>query len=290
MNELTAHTRDPNSLADLIRTIAEGDETAVDVIRDVTGPDGPDGKPTPNTRLVVERRKLQPEQPPEPKRAESKGRAHVFHDAAALAAYLVEYKTKKAVVLADVPGRAIHAILDETADNGREAVVCRPQTHPLFAPWADLIDDDPRSAAAFAEFVLANRRAVVEPDPKELVMVFSQIRASQKVEIRAGRGVKSINGVMVETEIQGEKKSEVVQLPDVLTIEVPLFVGTDPIKVEIDLLVGLTGQTVTVSANSSMVAVRELEAFEAMIQTLDDTEGLVVGLGRPEYVDWRYLR
>ncbi len=282
-----------NRIEELIRQVAKGQENALKITRHTMTVDG---KEVPAFCVALQNRQLQPEPPLPPERRESPRRAHLFHDVEGFAAYLLKYKTENTVVLADVPNQAIAAVLDERAEKGFETVVLRPATHPLFAPWEGLLEDsasdsdDPMTVDKFAEFVMTNRRSVVMPDARELVLTLSQVKASKKVTIDRGRGNKCINGVVVETTLQGQSKNEFIDLPDALTLNVPIFVRTSPRQIEIDLLAVAGDSNVYMRAVSADVETAKVEAFEEMLAECRRIEGVVVGTGAPLTREWDYLR
>ena len=96
---------------------------------------------------------------------------------------------------------------------------------------------------------------------------------------------------MVETNIQGQAHSEPVSLPTALTIEVPIYMETDPVKITVDLFVEeMTENSVGITCTSSDYPVRRLEACEAMLTNLKATlVDAVVILGEISYGDWKYI-
>lgn len=271
-------------IADFLRTVPKGNENAIE-LSELGLSDG--GK----ARVVaLQNRQLQPEPPIAPDRAESPRRQHIFHDVEGFGRYLEAYKSKHTVVLADVPNVTIHAVLDETAENGFEVVTLQPQTHPLFAPWQKLLANEAVDILSFARFVLQHRRSIIKPDGLETALLFGQVRAASKVTLQKGVGKKSVNGLVVETEIQSDRQAEPVDLPDTLTIRCPLYVGTPAVDLEIDLLTAVIADSVAVIVSSSHVLEAEVEAFAGMVSALGEIEGIVVGLGRPEHDSWIYLR
>jgi hypothetical protein len=283
-------------IEEFIRNVGRGQENVVDVCKEMLA----DGKHD-RVTVALQNRVLQPEPPAAPAKRESPRRCHVFHDVGGFAAYLVKYKTANTVILADVANLAITATLDEKAANGFEVIQLKPAVHPLFAPWQDLLAkarsddasdaaDEPMTVGAFCEFVMTNRRAVVAPDARELVLTLSQVRASKKITIDRGKGMKSLNGVVIETLIQGASKDEHVELPDSLTLNVPLFVRTSPKQIEIDLLAVAGDTNVYMKAVSADVDTARVEAFEEMLAECRKIEGVIVGTGSPATMAWDYLK
>lgn len=264
----------------LLKNIAPGEKTFLDIIKDADGV----------TTVAIEARKLLPEEPRPPVRAESPARCHEFFTAAALADYLKKYGGVDTVVYADPSTETISAVLDEKATKGFEVVTMKPQIHPLWKPWADLGRKIPLEH--FAAFVAQNRRVIIEPNGKELTLLLSQVRASVDVEIQRGRGKNAVNGVMVKTKIQGQEKNELVEIPDEITLEVPLYIGLGGSKIDIDIdLEATTDGEVFVVISSGTVAEARVQAFAGMVEELQTAllPGTVT-LGRPKHAAWSYLK
>lgn len=280
---MTDNPPPPSTLADFLRNVQAGQETAIEVARQICPDTG-----AMTVRLALERRQLQPEPPNHPLRVESLARAHEFHDPEALAAYLATYGGANTVAWASVDERTITACLDEKAGHQRELVTCRPTLHPIFEPWHTVLADA-LDIGDFAAFVRQNRRTIVDPPGADVAMLFGQVIASRHTTMHRGTGRHAINGVVCETEIQGVARTEPVDLPDTLTIEAPLFLRSEPARLAIDLTVRLNADdAVVVIATSPDVAERMLDAFEAMLDALRG-RGVAAGLGRPQYKPWEYL-
>ena len=270
------------SIEKFLEEVEVGQENAISIVREML----PDGKE--NITLAMQNRILQPEQPKHPQKRQSPARAHVFHDIDGFVEYLEEYRTENTVVLTNVEAQSICAILDDKAYNGFETIRMQPIIHPLFEAWESLLDVN-CTVNTFAEFIMSNRRQIIDPDGRETALLFGQIRAAINTTIQKGRGKSSINGIMVETEIQGERNSEPVELPETITIECPLYVGTEPIRIEFDLLVHMSCDEVAVRMSSSQVKAARIDIFMAMIENLRSIGKLLVGLGQPDHRDWNYL-
>jgi hypothetical protein len=266
---------------DLLGDVRIGEATVLDI----AGP--PEAR-----KLTVEMRKLLPEEPRPPKRIESPARVHEFLAAKSLAAYLARYGSKNTVVYADPANEVVYAVLDERADEGFEVVTMRPQKHPLWAPWADLADRH-LEITDFAAFVSQNRRTVVAPDARDLVLTLSQVRAAVSIEIQKGRGKNAVNGLVVTTEIKGQRQADEVELPEMIKLHVPLYVQTEAKDVELDLCIeaGTDGE-VSVVVTSGTIAEARVLAFEEMVAEIQaglDGIGATLTFGRPQHRAWAYL-
>lgn len=273
-------SRNP-TLTKALREIVSGQASAVEIARKVLE----DGKEQVTFTIRQE--------PVLPVRVESPPRGHVFHDVGGFADYLAAYGGANTVVLADATGETISAVLDEEASEGFEIVTFHPLVHPLMLPWLQFLGDPQGlEVRALAEFVLANRRSVVEPDPRELVLLLGQVRASKHVTLEYGRGDLGVNGMMVETTIQGKSQTQPVSLSEMIRIRAPLYVETPEITAEIDLLASAAGDPtrVTVRGVSADIALRRVEAFDGFVARLEkDLPEIVVGRGRPSHDRWEVV-
>lgn len=270
------------SIAELIRKVTDGEETVFDLLRSEDGT---------AHEVKISKRTLQPEAVVEKAVARAKARDHVFNDIEAFGNYLSrETAEETAVVLADVNSRTITAVLDEATNTDRETITLKALEHPLFTPWGRLLNC-PIPVIDFSLFVMKHRRSVVEPDGRELAMVFQQVKMSKAIQIYKGVGKRSLNGVIVDIEIAGEKKGVPVELPEMIAIEVPLFVGTGKQRIELDVLVtDEKGDNVVVYLTAADVEQQRIVAFEEMVTRLKEQTGLLVGLGEIKHRDWVVVR
>jgi hypothetical protein len=265
------------TIADILRRVTEGQETVLDV--------SAGGK-----SVTFGSRKLQPELL-ELKRTESPPRSHTLHTAEAVSDYVNRYGSNDTVVLLDTTTLTGRVVLKETADKQRETLKFEPQLHPLFREWLPLIGQR-TPVSTFAEFAIGHRRQIVAPDGRTVALLFGQMRARKEVTIAVGEGKSAINGVMVTTTIQGKPSQEFVEVPDFITIRVPLFVGGDDQDIEIDLTVGESNGTIYVLCSASGVEEAKHKAFDAMCEAIRagiDYESVIV-LGAHGAGTWNYLK
>jgi hypothetical protein len=188
----------------------------------------------------------------------------------------------------------MQAVIDEESAHGYEVLTFRPQIHPLFAAWEAILGKT-LPVLEFAKFVMENRRTVAQPDGKELAMLMSQVRVATKIDRAQGKGQRSINGVMIEQTIQGQKHNEYVEFPDTIIIQCPLYVGErNPLPLEIDISVYATdveGSNICVHLSAADVLLRKTEAFELMLDAIADSlEDGVTAFGKVGHAEWSYLR
>ena len=273
-------------IADFIREVLPGNENAIELSRE-TLDDG--GKVT---VIALQNRILQPEPPTEPELARSPKRAHVLHDAEGLVAYLKKYKSADTVILADSVSEVVTAVIDEKAVTGFELVTFKPQQHPLFTPWLAMLGRWMPLRQA-VDFLLDNRRVVTEPDGRQLARDLSQIKISKKVEMMQGLGTKSINGIMIETNINGQKGANPLELPEEITIDVPMFIGCQAIPLIFDVSIESSQEHgVQIRMSSPDIRSKATEQFEQFIRAIQAGLGgdCTVALGSAGHQDWKVLR
>jgi hypothetical protein len=284
-----------------------GQETAVDVTRELLGEGEEEHK---RVVLAIQQRRLNPEPAADPVREPSPRRTHEFYDVGGFCRYLKKFGSDNTVILADPARQQVAAILDETAERGFEVLLFEPLIHPLFAPWANALapvsragDDEPAAVGpasvqlplkAFLRFVGENRRQIIEPEGRDLAMMLNQVRLSRKVELAQGFGAKCVNGLMVETAIQGggAGRMEPVDLPEVLTIKCPLYVATSERKMEIDIaLDGDETRGVLVTLSSGDLPVVRVAVFEELLEVIRREAGdtMTVAMGFPRHAEWKIL-
>ncbi|HET99700.1 hypothetical protein LCGC14_0274060 [marine sediment metagenome] len=271
MENTSQGTQQQQTLADLIRKPREGMETSFEVV-DHLIEDAEEGT-SPGRRLVIERRKLQPEPPTEAPRAESNRRAHTFFAATGFIAYLLKFGTKNTVVLADPDQRTVQAIIDERAENGREVVTLTPQTHPRWEPWRNMLGQRV-TLDVFRQLITDNRKSIVAPDGRELIFLFQQIRMSTEVQLQSGvvKGAKAaVNGIIIRTAITGAgKESDTLELPESISVKTPVLVDEPEQLIEMDLILGgkRDGTEVYCQLASADLKEAEIFAFDALVERL----------------------
>jgi hypothetical protein len=251
---------------------------------------------TPDARKLTVAVTQTPHEPKPPIRAESPAPAHVFHDIAAFTRYVTHYgkheaTTSDVVILADVTKETIAAVLDETAGSGRTVVTFHPEKHPLFIPWYNAIGKK-IPVVDFAKFAMERRRSVVDPDGRELAIMLSQVRGESTFTLHTGVGKNALNGLMVRTKIEGTVRDLPIELPESLTIEVPLYLGQSKVRIELDLLIfSPEPDSIYVTITAADLEERFVESFQAMVEQLtDDLPTASCGLGSLQYRSWEYLK
>lgn len=274
-------------VADLLRGVMPDSETVFHLANELEGQQG--------RRLVIEQRKVLPEQREEqPLKAERPPREHCFFDAPGFVRYLARYGSQSTVVLADPTKPMVSAILDEAnEDQPPEILTLVPQPHPRWKPWADCLTRS-FEVREFVSFLRLNRRAIHQPDGRQLVLALSQVRASQEVRLHTGQGHESLNGLLVRTKIQGEESTDLVDLPETITIRTPIFVGAPEQDVEMDIILRMEGEHVFASLASGDIREAEIEAFQAMVDEIhrdlgSGEDAMVVTFGEPNHGAWHYL-
>lgn len=265
-----------------IRNLVKGRETVFDILRET----GDDGK---EIRTVTLRH-----EPVKPERVEAPITSHVFHTTESMIDYLTEYGGEDTVVYVDFVSRQIKAVLDESSPHEAEVVTMMPSFHPLFQPWADHLGHI-FPIADFIEFISRNRKTIIQPNFRDLRIALSQIRASVSKTLDRGQGTNSINGVRVEIKVKGagsnETTKDLVEIPEIVMVRAPIFIGTEPRDVEIDLLLVPKGEEIYAQITSGDMAVKIVECFEEMTAALKEADPkFTVVMGAPGWKDWTYIK
>lgn len=267
-------------IATELRSVEPNRETVMDVLTEI----GADG--TPVQRIVFGKRDLQPEPSTEPEVSRALARKHEFHSIDAFSDYVArESDALAALILADVEAERMVATLDENVESDREMVSFKATTHPLFAPWKALIGEAV-PVLQFALFVMQQRSVVLDPDGRELALMFSQIKSSKTVTKKAGVGPKALNGVMVETQIGSELRSVEMELPEQIVIKAPLYLDTDPIEIKLDVLVTDTPNGIVVFLTAPLLEEAAFGAFKQFVDSVKKKTQLLVGFGKVQERNW----
>ncbi len=234
---------------------------------------------------------LRKEPPPLPLRLESPARAHTCFTLQGFADYVKKYgAANDIVVLCDPAAGTFTAVLDEKAAKGFERITFKPQVHPFWAAWKALLGKA-TWIADFATFLTANKHTLAVNNANDFIDPFRQICMSKKTDIQAGNGAKSMNGVMVETEIKGIQNKERVDLPERIPLNLPMFVGFPNMDIVVDMMIrtGKDEGSVMVVLTSSDAEAQALKAMTDMVGTLaTELPRAVVTMGQVAYRDWEY--
>lgn len=265
-----------NVLANLIRSAIPGRETVFQMVDSIDGEEG--------RRLVIEHRELPEALPLQDQVARPLARSHVFHSIETFISYLGDHS----LALADVDSQSIGAVLDETKDTDHELIAFVAKIHPKFAPWHALLNKA-TPVMAFAVHCMTHRRTVSSPDGLELAQTMSQIKASKAITHYTGVGKKSLNGVMVDLEIAGEKRGQLVELPEVITLTTPIYIDTAPVEVQIDLLITEAREEIVVYCTSTQYEEARIQAFQQFVERVQGGIEGRCGFGKIGHREWRVV-
>jgi len=227
-------------------------------------------------------------------RKESPRRAHKFYTADGFIAYLKSNATPRTLVLGSPAANQIIAVLDESAKVGLELVSLVPQVHPLLDPWQNILTSTVTFPLDnFVKFIRMNANVICTPTPKELLSSLCQIRVSKTMQAHYGADGLGMNGVMIETTIQGNATRTVVSIPDSISIAVPMYLGRDTVRLTIDISMAIeeSDKKPTVTCWSPNFATLKIAEFEEMLAIVGSEAGqaCVVDLGTVTHVAWDYL-
>jgi len=238
-------------------------------------------------KVVLERNKIMPE------RMESPPREHIFHDVAGFGAFLAANKTNNTVVFADVNSVSIVAVLDDQAGRGFETVSLSPPYHPEFQLLDDSLLNKKMAIETFAQGVMRNRKIIKDTpacDANSLAMAMQQLTVATGIVQAIGDGKTSVNGVMTTTSITtgGPEAKERLDLPDSITVEVPIYLKTEAVTFDIDLTISTKSEAVIVVTDSPELELKKYEVFETMMEGIRKSKKITVVYGCPRESSWKY--
>ncbi len=271
-------------LVDVLTDVADGKTTAIKVVREMVGDD-----PVATIEIT--------QKPVLPIRSESPARNHAFYDATGFIAFIEENKTANTIVLADPLDRQARAVLDDHASQGFETVYMQPRFHPLMEKVFKTILCKRGSMMEVKEFaiqVLRCRDVIVGNDKmsgNDIAMLMQHINISSQVKANHGVGKKAVNGLMCTTEVKGVTgEGELVEMPDGITIEVPIFLNTEPVKFTIDLTVRASQSEAYITADSPDLDVQMFEVFSKMLEPIKEMKDVLFSLGVSGTRVWDYIK
>lgn len=245
-----------NVLKDFLSNIEELHVNALSVAKELTA----DG--TPKITVNLEKKRAMPE------RMESPPRSHQFYDVPSFVAFVRANKTPGTLVMANIKATKIEAVLDDRAEKGFEVVTLRPALHPSFE-MLEAILNEKMPAMDFAEAMMRNREILGETlvEGKQLALLWQQLTVSSKIEAAVGCAKTSVNGVMCTTTVKGGVGQNVVELPDDIAVNVPLFINR-PVRSFSLIITVLAGQhgNVLISADAPEIEVLKYQEIQAMAE------------------------
>jgi hypothetical protein len=131
---------------------------------------------------------------------------------------------------------------------------------------------------------------------KEFLLTLSQIRMSSDVTLFAGGGADAVNGIIIKTKVGTASDESHVSLPDMITVSMPMYVGTTARDIAIDITVraGRPDEQPRVVLTSSDAETMKIDVFnEVLGEVADILLGeeckAVIGLGFPKFDSWCYV-
>ena len=244
----------------------------------------PDGKE--GVTLDLRRSKVMPE------RMESPPRAHVFYDVESFVLFVKKNKTKNTLVAADVIAGVIEAVLDDKAEKGFEDVCLRPALFPAFELLSGMIGRQ-LDITEFAKQVMRNRSVLGdEPDQgRQYALLMQQVTVASSIKACVGSGRKSVNGVMCTTEVKGGSGEDLVELPDALIVNVPLYVNRPSLRFLIDITVMASSRgEVAVRTDAPELKVLQYQEIKEMADEVGHAikDEVTVVVGHLDTGSWSY--
>jgi len=273
-------------MKNFLENVANGQVNAITVCRDLAGPDGKS-----QTVTLVNK-------PVDPIRRESPARQHTFHEADGFVAFLGKNKTPNLVVLADVDSRQAAAVLDDTAEKGFENIILKPAFHPRFKTLLSTIlinQGSEQGITRFAKRVMMSKEIIVKADNldgKQLAMQMMQITVSHNITACEGDGISAINGIMCKSKIKSGTGQATIELPETITVKTPIFINTEPVQFDIELLItaGDSETPPSVIAMAPQMEEKIAEVFETILEPIKKIEDAIVSYGQLDTTNWDYVK
>jgi hypothetical protein len=267
-----------DSIKNFVEEIGAGDKNVIDISKKMLA----GGKEA--VIVTLEKKKAMPE------RMESRARCHEFHDIDGFIQYITDNKTHNTLILSDVNGFCIKAILDDKASHGFEEIAYRPPRHPKFEMLEDGLLNQKMSIDVFARQVMRNRSVIVDSGKttaRDLAMAMQQITIASETTQSIGTGKVAVNGVMCKTEISAGHQ-EKVDLPDSFDVKVPIYLNTPEQQFGVDITISTVRGEVIANVDCPELEVKKFELFETLTSKIKKTAGIKASYGFPTWRDWRY--
>lgn len=153
-----------------------------------------------------------------------------------LAQYVQRFKRETTVLFCHRPDRAVSAVIDYHGAVGP----CRCEHVASWhadadADWAawERIDGRSISQLEFVRFLEEHLHNITEPNAADVLEVCANLEAIKKVEFRSGARLSNGTRQLVyveDTQVKGQ-----LTVPEKLTLQLPIFYGQDPSRVEVFL-------------------------------------------------------
>jgi hypothetical protein len=273
-----------DTLKKVLTEVKEGETTAIELVRGMG-----DDAPIAELRIT--------NTPATPIRAESPPRQHVFYNVAGFLSYLAANATGETVILTDPDKLTAKAVIDDRAVNGFEYVQFQPKYHPLMKMVKSTILAYPGQAIEIKRFageVMRCRQVIAKADNldrNQISMLMQQVSVSSQIVAKHGTGKVATNGVMCKTTVKGELQDGTeIDLPDAITLELPIYIGTDPIKFDVFLTVTTVGNNAAITVDAPDLDVKKFEVFEKMLQPIAENESVLFSRGSVGSGHWLYVK
>jgi len=159
----------------------------------------------------------------------------VAHDAASFVAYVNKHKTTGTIVTAQVDATSFKAVLDHHDDEpgwGAHKVSYGCPKSPEWAIWTRN-DNRQMTQSEFAQFLEENLPDIIDPSGADVLTVVQTLEANTKVKfssaIRLDNGQRQLT---YEEVIEGAAAKGTMKIPEIFTLAIPPFRGSDRYKVE----------------------------------------------------------
>lgn len=207
---------------------------------------------------------------------------------ASLLEYWSLYADEDSRAFADPATVSVRAILDYHHSSAErtarwlqhQCTLTLTKTHE-WDTWTEW-DGKPRTQGDFADFLEDNAPDIVEPNAATFVEAARDLRAKSEVNFQSAQVAKdgSINFAYQE-ETKGSFGKANMEIPERFTIAVPVFDGMERVRIQARLRYRINQGKLTMWYSLFRADYHEREAFQAVVNQIQDKTGRHVFIGKP---------
>lgn len=202
----------------------------------------------------------------------------VAQDSSSFVSYVNRHKTTGTIVTAQLDDTSFKAVLDHHDDNPGWGLHKASYGCPKSPEWMIWTGNDkrPMTQAEFAQFLEENLPDIIDPSGADVLTVVQTLEANTKVKfssaIRLDNGQRQLT---YEEAIEGSAAKGTMKIPEIFTIAIPPFRGSDRYKVEARLRYRIP------NGGGQLTLWYELVRAEKVIEAVFQDEMKLIRDGRP---------
>lgn len=213
----------------------------------------------------------------------------LFRHEKGFAAYVNDHKDKASRIFADVDELTMEAVLDlhvPSSDGagarwGQHRARFAPPQDPDFVRWRKF-DENKMSQVDFAQFIEDMLPTIANPDGAEVLEVAQHLEAKSAVTFKsAERLTDGQRALHYEEEVQGRVGKGNIEIPDLLTLRLPVFRRGDPVEMRARLRYRIAQGGLVLWYHLDRPHEVVDDAFQRLIDGVDVETQLPVLIGEP---------